>query len=58
MSPFHADEQEGQRAGSATSLANSAGWSWNGPSANQAWAPFDCEPSGETTSTSRTVVAP
>ena len=39
------------------SLANSAGWSWNGPNANQAWAPFDCEPSGDTTSTSRAMVA-
>ena len=36
-----------------TILANSDGWSWKPASSNHAWAPFDSEPRGEMTSTSR-----
>ena len=57
MSPLNSDSRKAN-APISDSLANSAGWSWNGPNANHACAPFDCEPRGDTTSTSMAVVAP
>jgi len=38
-------------------LAISEGWSWKGPSWNQAWAPRLLEPSGDRTKASPSTVA-